>query len=126
MRNNLYDVFQLFDATDATVSKGDRSTTTVATQALFFMNSELVVACTSELAKRLLATEPSDTARIEELYRTAYGRLPTAKDSERIVKSIAVFEPIAIAEPDSELRRVKAWSLVCQAIMSANEFLYLN
>jgi hypothetical protein len=35
IRNHLYDVFQLFDSTDATVPNGDRATTTVAPQALF-------------------------------------------------------------------------------------------
>src|SRR5206468_1615394 len=43
IRNNLYDLHQLLDATDATVSSGDRPTTTVATQALLFMNSDLVL-----------------------------------------------------------------------------------
>ena len=42
VRNNLYDVFQLFDFPDAAVANGDRATTTVAPQALFLLNSDLV------------------------------------------------------------------------------------
>src|SRR5690606_331124 len=42
IRNNLYDGFSLFDYTAADVPNGDRETSTVATQALFLMNSDLV------------------------------------------------------------------------------------
>jgi hypothetical protein len=127
VRNNLYDVFQLFDTTDATVSKGDRSTTTVATQALFYMNSDLVADCANELASRLLAKAPSDTARIEQLYRDVYGRVPTAKESERVVKAVDTFDRELLSrEADALKRRVKAWSLVCQAMLAANEFVYVD
>ncbi|MCA9206612.1 MAG: DUF1553 domain-containing protein, partial [Planctomycetales bacterium] len=54
IRNHLYDVFQLFDYTDAGVVNGDRSTSTVAPQALFMMNSELVSDAATALARRAL------------------------------------------------------------------------
>src|SRR5213083_1388382 len=50
IRNNLYEVFQLFDAPDAAVPNGDRATTTVPTQALFFLNSELAARAADTLA----------------------------------------------------------------------------
>jgi hypothetical protein len=127
VRNNLYDVFQLFDTTDATVSKGDRSTTTVATQALFYMNSDLVADCAAELANRLLTDEPSDTVRIDKLYRAAYGRPSSAKETERLAKAIATFEQeLQSREADVQKRRVKAWILACQAVLAANEFVYVD
>ena len=43
VRNHLFDVFELFDYSDASVLNGSRSTSTVAPQALFMMNSELVL-----------------------------------------------------------------------------------
>jgi cytochrome c553 len=127
IRNNLYDVFQLFDTTDATVSKGDRSTTTVATQALFYMNSDLVADSAAALADRLLSNELSDTARIEQLYRTAYGRSPTPKEAERVANAVAAFEQeLQSRESDALKRRAKTWSLVCQAVLAANEFVYVD
>src|SRR5690606_35885545 len=53
IRNHLYDVFQLFDYTDADVINGDRDSSTIAPQALFLMNSELVAQATTALAERL-------------------------------------------------------------------------
>jgi hypothetical protein len=126
VRNNLYDVFQLFDATDATVTKGDRSTTTVPTQALFYLNSDLVTDCASELATKLL-TDRDDAARVDRLYRTAYGRPPTAREAERAVAAASGFElDLGSREPDAAKRRAKAWALVCQAVLAANEFVYVE
>ena len=62
IRNNVYDVFQLFDATDATVPSGDRATSTVATQALFALNSELMLEAAKALAdeaSRLSSRRPA-------------------------------------------------------------------
>jgi hypothetical protein len=126
VRNNLYDVFQLFDATDATVTKGDRSTTTVPTQALFYLNSDLVTDCASELATKLL-TDRDDAARVDRLYRTAYGRPPTAREAERAGAAASGFElDLGSREPDAAKRRAKAWALVCQAVLAANEFVYVE
>ena len=51
---------QLFDATDATVPSGDRATTTVAPQALFMLNSELVAQVSERLATSLLGETTLD------------------------------------------------------------------
>src|SRR5439155_6177717 len=64
VRNHLYDVFQLFDCTDATVLSGDRATTTVAPQALFLLNSDLVWQASESLAAKLLAAPSDDALRI--------------------------------------------------------------
>jgi Protein of unknown function (DUF1553) len=126
VRNNLYDLFQLFDATDATVSKGDRSTTTVPTQALFYLNSDLVAGCATELANRL-AWEKDDAARADRLYRIAYGRPPMAREVERAVTAASGFAlDLESREPEPAKRRANAWALVCQAVLAANEFEYVE
>src|SRR5207253_10760707 len=43
VRNNVYDVFALLDYPDAAIPSGDRATTTVPTQALLMLNSDLVM-----------------------------------------------------------------------------------
>jgi mono/diheme cytochrome c family protein len=126
VRNNLYDVFQLFDTTDATVSKGDRATTTVATQALFYLNSDLVADSAGELAGRL-ASENDGTARVNRMYQIAYGRPANEREIERALNAVAAFESeLADREPDATKRRTRAWSLVCQAVLAANEFVYVE
>ena len=116
VRNNLYDVFQLFDTTDATVTKGDRATTTVATQALFYMNSELVADCAKSLADRLKDI-PSPAGQIEGLYRMSLGRAPSVKEAERVIAALASFKSDGVGT---------GLALVCQAVLSSNEFAYVE
>ncbi|MFO0879743.1 MAG: PSD1 and planctomycete cytochrome C domain-containing protein [Gemmataceae bacterium] len=128
IRNNLYDVFGLFDSTDATVGSGDRATTTVATQALFWMNSDLARQSAERLATLLLARgDLDDTARTELLYQIAYGRPPTPGEIHRVQVAVAGFEEALQArEADVGRRRLEAWAWLCHAVIAANEFVYVN
>lgn len=128
VRNNLYAVYQIFDATDATVSNGDRATTTVATQALFAMNSELVMQAAERLAARLLApANLDDQGRIRQLYEIAYSRPPTSQELARAHAALTGFEEdLRSREPDAAQRRLRAWAMFCQVILAANEFVYVS
>jgi cytochrome c553 len=122
IRNNLYAVFQLFDAPDPAVPTGDRATTTVPTQALFFMNSDLADRAADALADRLLVrSNLDDSGRVRLLFEIAYGRPPSQGEVERLTKAVASF---AKGE-DAEARR-KAWAIVCQAVLASNEFIHLR
>ncbi|CAN5298816.1 hypothetical protein BH10PLA2_BH10PLA2_19180 [soil metagenome] len=126
IRNNPYDVFQLFDAPDAAVLNGDRATTTVPTQALFFLNSELAFRAADELAGRLLAqVERTDDDRVRHLFELAYGRPATPTETKRVCASIAAFESEFAAEPDAHKRSRRAWAAACQTALAANEFVYI-
>ncbi|WP_406695938.1 PSD1 and planctomycete cytochrome C domain-containing protein [Singulisphaera sp. Ch08] len=84
VRNHLYDAFDLFDYSEAGVTNGDRATTTVAPQALFMMNSELVDQTARTLATELLAPKlSSDADRIGRLYLRAFGRPPEPAEVTR-------------------------------------------
>ncbi|HWB13693.1 MAG TPA: PSD1 and planctomycete cytochrome C domain-containing protein [Pirellulales bacterium] len=125
VRNNLYDVFQLFDATDAAVAEGNRLTTTVAPQALFMMNSDLIAEASESLATSLLAgTDLDDPALIRRLYLLAYSRQPSDVEIERSMFLLVRFESLAEGQPVQ--RRHRAWSWLCQVILAANEFVYLS
>ncbi|QDU23882.1 PSD1 and planctomycete cytochrome C domain-containing protein [Urbifossiella limnaea] len=119
IRNNLYDVFQLFDAPDPAVPTGDRATTTVPTQALFFLNSDLSARAADALAGRLLAAPGLDDAgRVRLLFEFAYSRPPTTAETARVVAGVAAFE--------ADAGRRAAWAAVCQAVLAGNEFIHLN
>ena len=62
-RANLPNLFTLFDFGDATNPSGKRGATTVATQALFMMNSPFLTEQARSLAQRLLQDEPQDNER---------------------------------------------------------------
>jgi hypothetical protein len=126
IRNNLYDVFRLFDAPDAAVANGDRAATTVPTQALFFMNSDLASHAADALARRLLASPGSTDERIRLLFALAFGRPPDETEVSRVRKGIAAFEAEFAAETDAGKRTQMAWAVACQAALASNEFIHIQ
>jgi hypothetical protein len=129
IRNNVYDVFQLFDFVDPAVPTGDRTATTVAPQALFLMNSELVERAADALAARLLADQQGEEValRVPRLYVIAYGRLPLSEEVYRIRELIRrAEETLREREPDRAKRFRQAWALACQAVLAASEFIYIQ
>jgi hypothetical protein len=128
VRNHMYDVFDLFDYTDATVPSGDRATSTVAPQALFAMNSELMVSAAERLAETLLAQrDVDDAARVQVLYARAFGRPATAAEVRRAAAFVYRAEQTLERQVgDVSARRQRAWSLFCQSVLAANEFAYVR
>jgi hypothetical protein len=128
VRNNVYDVFQLFDFPDPAVANGDRATTTVATQALFFMNSEWVAQLCEEWAAALVKDDQLDDAgRVDRIYRKAYARPATAKevaDALTLVRSVEA--ALARGQAHTERHRMQAWASLCQTVVAANEFIYVQ
>ena len=128
VRNHLFDLFDLFDYSEAGVSSGDRATTTVAPQALFMMNSELVAQAAQDLAASLLAsTSADDQGRIGQLYVRAYGRPPKPAEIARAIAFLSRYsQALSALEPASGDRRLLAWQALCQMVLAANEFVYLE
>jgi len=128
VRNHMYDVFDLFDYTDATVTSGDRATSTVAPQALFALNSELMLEAGKRLAERLLSqSELGDAERVHQLYLRAYSRPASASEVRRAATFIArAQQQVQEQASDQEARRLRAWALLCQMVLAANEFTYVR
>lgn len=129
VRNNVYDMFQLLDYPDAAVPTGDRSTTTVAPQALLMMNSEFVQQASSDLTARLLGQSDlkDDAGRIKQLYLLSYGReaLPgEVEQGQRFITEID--QALQAANPSDSDHYRHAWDCFCQVILASNEFIYLK
>jgi hypothetical protein len=140
IRNNLFDGFTLFDYSTADVVNGDRDTSTVAPQALFMLNSDLVLETSTALADRLLREEPADDFnRIVRLYQLTLSRVPETAEAEALLQFLAAFETAATAaasageaadgtnpaEAKPDPRR-EAWVAVCQSLLVSNEFHYVH
>jgi len=125
VRNNVYDVFQLLDFPDPAIPSGDRSTTTIAPQALLMLNSDLMIDAAANLADRLLASAGTNEDRNRKLYEIAYGRPATTAETTDAVAFLAAAEKSLTAAEQSQRQR-EAWSALCQTVLAANEFVYVK
>jgi hypothetical protein len=94
------------------------------------MNSDLVQGAAAQLAAHLLSQDNwSDVQRIELAYLKAYARTPTAEETARAQRFLTQFERPSggSAQPSTAQDcDAQSWGVLCQAILSANEFIYLN
>ncbi len=124
IRSALYDVYTAFDFGDPSVMNGDRSSTTIAPQALFMLNGPVVLSATKSQAEAILKrTDLNDSQRVRQLYLTCYGR--PAKDSEvsLALKYLGQFE---VAYAKAKDPRLSAWQSLCKSLIAANEFIYVE
>ncbi len=107
IRSGLYDVFQAFDFADPSASNGKRIPTTVAPQALFMMNDQVVLKCSATMAAGLLdLPRLDDTGRIRQAYLTAYCRPPTEREMTRAIDYLRRFAAVLESQGvGSEARR---------------------
>ena len=128
IRNHLYGMFMLFDYSDASVLNGDRSATTVAPQALFLLNSELVEEASHRMAESILnQTALSPEQKIQELFLKSYGRQPSEREVSKSLHFLEELEKeLQATEADSEKRITRSWQVFCQSIFASSEFIYLR
>ena len=70
----------LFDAADNEQPTEGRTVSTVAPQALFFMNHPWVSQAAHEVARQVLGAEPFDWPHIQRLYRRLLRAIPPPKN----------------------------------------------
>ena len=126
IRNHVYSLFELFDFPDPSTVTGHRTSSTVAPQGLFLMNSPFVMRTTEALATRLLNEEPVDSGqRLIRLYALVYHRMPSAQESKDGLAFVNQFAEIDNST-DNNKGPLASWQALCQVLISSNEFLYLR
>ena len=126
LRSALYEVFETFDFANPSTIQGKRQTTTVAPQALFMMNSELMDEASRSLAERIVRENESDANRLRAAYRHVHLRGPDSEESTRAMHFLERYTQAA-ADPtnESEKRRPSTWQALCRVLLSSNEFVYV-
>ena len=119
-RSNLPTLYMLFDFGDATSPEGKRNPTTVATQALFVMNSPLVNREAKALADRVLKQEKKDSRRLDEAYVAILDRHANASEIDAGLSYIQ-----SLRRKWNDINEAKAWQSFCHALMASDEFLYV-
>lgn len=126
VRAAVYDVYTAFDFGDPTVMNGDRPSTTVAPQALFMLNAPIVLDATKAKAESLLKeSKLTDEQRITMIYRSCYGRSPTAAEISRAKQYLGKFKA-AYVRANSKSPDLSAWQSLCKSLIASNEFIYVE
>ncbi|MEQ1861040.1 MAG: DUF1549 and DUF1553 domain-containing protein [Chthoniobacteraceae bacterium] len=110
LRSLLPSMHELFDFADPSQIKGQRDVTTVAAQALYFVNNEFVADMARGAAEALLAEKGDEAKRIELAYLRVLARKPT---------------PEEIADARSYLEKPGDWATFVQALFASAEFRYV-
>jgi hypothetical protein len=133
-------VLHAFDAPVMEVNCDRRQSSTVATQSLLLMNSQFVLDQAARFAQRLQKETPDAEAQVTRAWQLAFCRKPTPGEKEkaleflsRQVQSLQSHEP---KEPTKDQKskdtkpaptpQMQALTDLCQALLSANEFLYVD
>jgi hypothetical protein len=120
------EILSIFDFPHPSEMVGARPETTVATQALFLMNSPFVKKQAAKLAERLFAEEDRDEqARTVRLYQLTVSRPPAdeqIRESQLFLDGCEAdfaHSPTPAANP-----RREAWIQLCHAMLASNDFLF--
>ena len=133
-------VLQSFDRPDMTETNcTERTSSTVAPQSLMLMNSQFITDFSGHIAKRLQRDHANDlTAQIDLAWRLIYGRPPSdteasdarsfLENQQRVLPPKPVAPKLVKGQPAPVVLDAATLSLAtfCQALLSSNEFLYVN
>ncbi len=122
-RSRLIPMMQLFDWPEHLVSIGRRSTTTIAPQALMFMNSPQGRMYAEAFAAQL--AEGDARATIQTGFQRAVSREPTDEEAKLFTAFLAEQTALYREGRQTQPERL-ALTDFCQTLMSMNEFVYLD
>jgi hypothetical protein len=155
-RRNLPEVYNQFDFANPDIESGKRYETTVPQQALFMMNSPLVVEQARNVTELPEFTELHEAKeKISFLYERIFQREPTAVETKLAMLFVKESPPAEKISTDSrenirkekirrnqkgknapamslasiapnELRKLGAWEKLAHALLQTNEALYIN
>ena len=114
-RQRRHPFLSLFDGADPNATTAARQTTTVPTQALYFINDPFFHAQAAALANKLI-TLPHDDQRITEAWHILFQRKPTAAETQRTKAFLASY-PASLTEK---------WAAYARVLMASNEFLHVD
>ena len=126
VRNRLPEMLRLFDFAEPSIIVGRREVTTVPTQALFLLNSKFVLELSDQMARKLLASQNNESARLRLAYRLTLSRTPSEAE---LTAARELLEDTIASLPDGDDdagKQLQAWSGLCQSLLACAEFRYLQ
>ncbi len=127
IRNDLPELFEVFDFANPHITTGARPQTTVAPQALFLLNSELVMDCAAALADRAkdATTDEARRAALADLFERILLERPNEEELEALFVYLQNVETELAAAGASDARQ-QAWTRTCHALLALSRFQFLE
>ena len=122
VRTNVYKLFTLFDFPNPAAPTGNRSTTTIPTQALFLMNNPWVQGIADAIAEQVCGDERKPALRCRVLFERLYGRLPSDAELEESLSLVAQVLDDAAAPADP----LTGWKTLTHTLLLSSEFIYVH
>lgn len=122
-RTQVTSLLAVFDAPTIVFNSVQRPVSTMPLQTLALLNSDFVVERAKSFAARLDRAGGDEASRLRLAWLTAWGREPNSAELE----TARTFLDTQAAEYQSTTTpRTQAWIDLCQMLLAANEFLYVE
>jgi hypothetical protein len=127
IRNDLPELFDVFDFADPHTTTGMRSQTMVATQCLFLLNDDSVMAAAKATAQRVLAEQMTvgPEALVDRLFELVLNARATEDERGDLLTFIRETKKRLNATGDTETD-LRAWSMACHALFASSRFQILE
>jgi mono/diheme cytochrome c family protein len=122
-RSKLIPMLVIFDAPDGTVGVAERSSTTVAPQALLMMNNPQVRQWAKSFAARVVKDAQKPEEAIQRAYRLALNREPTA---DELADGVAFVKREEASYNGKANAKELALADFCQVVMCLSEVMYVE
>jgi len=115
-----------FDAPVMEINCTRRASSTSAVQALALMNGRFVRAQAEHFARRVLEeAPPADSSRVTWAFRLALARRPTPAELHTLLGFVDR-QRAHYPDTNPDALALRVYSDLCQALVSANEFVYID
>jgi hypothetical protein len=123
IRNDLPELFDVFDFADPHAATGMRPQTMVATQGLFMLNDAQVMDAAQATARRVLDDESAadSGAKIDRLFELVLNEIPTAEEQDELLTFISETRK-SLNDDDNADADTQVWSMVCHALFASSRF----
>jgi len=142
IRNDLPELFEIFDFADPHTTTGMRPSTTVPTQGLFMLNDEMVMDAAQATARRILRDCPSGDveSQITRMYELILNATPSDAEVRVIADAIATFRKRFESDESSATQsaatessptdpgqaELNSLALACHALFASSRFQFLE
>ena len=115
-RNKRLELFEVFDFGDINTTIGQRHVSTVAPQALYFLNHPFVLEQARAAAEQTMAQSGSEEEKIVSVFRRTLGRAPSAGELEKCRRFLT----------SGPAPTLETWTQLQHALFASVDFRYLE